>query len=92
MGTPHKHAEIIKAWADGEDIEVEHGTGWSPWVLDKPPYHEDLRFRIKPKRVKREGWVNVYGDEIAIMYDSKERADRSPVSDRKACIRIEWEE
>jgi len=93
MGTKHKHYDVIVAWMRGEDIEIRDGcNGWIPWVVSSPPYHEDQDYRIKPKRVKKEGWVNVYGDEIAIMYDSKERADRSPMNDRKACIHITWEE
>ena len=33
---PHKHAELIKAWADGAEIEQRYQTNdsnnsWSPW-------------------------------------------------------------
>jgi hypothetical protein len=27
MGRPHKHAEVIKAWADGKDVEVRSSFG-----------------------------------------------------------------
>jgi len=30
MNTPHKHAEVIKAWADGSEIEYNYGDGWMP--------------------------------------------------------------
>lgn len=51
MKTPHKHAELIKAWADGAEIECRNKNfqdTWSPmtnacWDL------EFLEFRIKPE-------------------------------------------
>lgn len=50
--TPHKHAAIIKAWADGEEIEFLTGNGewmkvgeFSSWARDQ--------YRIKPKFEKR---------------------------------------
>ncbi len=33
MKQPHKHAEVIKAWADGAEIQ----------------WFEDMRYRIKPE-------------------------------------------
>lgn len=49
MKTPHKHAALIKAWADGAEIEYKHYTGvWKPcgtsvgWLVD-------FEYRIKPK-------------------------------------------
>lgn len=54
---PHKHAELIKAWADGAEIEVRvlnTNRGWSDWQDDPNPcwvtsgriYYE---YRIKPE-------------------------------------------
>ena len=50
MKTPQKHAALIKAWADGVEIEVlsriEQG-----WVnkSDISPWLDQLKYRIKPK-------------------------------------------
>lgn len=33
MGTPHKHAALIKAWADGALIQYKDGYG--TWVIDQ---------------------------------------------------------
>lgn len=48
MKTPHKHAELIKAWADGAEIEWRrhpHGE----WLhLSSPNWLEDDFYRIKP--------------------------------------------
>ena len=45
----HKHAELIKAWADGAEIEF-----WSKssekWVADlKPDWLTCCEYRVKPK-------------------------------------------
>lgn len=55
MKTPYKHAEIIKAWADGADIEVQtHSTG--PWIdfkdtcqLGCVAWSSSWEYRIKPE-------------------------------------------
>lgn len=51
MGTPHKHAALIKAWADGAEIQ------WRESFLDDgewratlfPSWEPDLEYRIKPE-------------------------------------------
>ena len=51
MKTPHKHAELIKAWADGAKIEIRTVSG--KWVgyedRDCPAWHELYEYRIKPE-------------------------------------------
>jgi hypothetical protein len=49
---PHKHAEVIKAWADGAEIQERYGNG--PWVdLGKKGCHilwcDKSTYRVKPK-------------------------------------------
>lgn len=51
MGQPHKHAEVIKAWADGAEIQVR-STPVSPWVdTDNPPFIECFEYRTKPQQI-----------------------------------------
>lgn len=51
MGQPHKHAELIKAWADGAEIQCEISQGnWCD--IGKPDWHEEVKFRIKPEPPK----------------------------------------
>lgn len=50
MGKPHKHAEMIKAWAEGHDIEVKLGNGWLRLTGDSPHW-DRLEYRIKPEKV-----------------------------------------
>lgn len=51
MGTKHKHAEVIKAWADGEEIEYKESTcsGWKPCSV--PGFFDSYFYRVKPKNI-----------------------------------------
>lgn len=46
---PHKHAEVIRAWADGAQIEcVDRGV----WVeCPGPTWQEYAEYRVKPEKV-----------------------------------------
>ncbi len=92
MGTRHKHADVIIAWANGEEIEVMF-TPSEGWVdTSKPKWHEQFEYRIKPKRVKKEGWVNVYPAYCGSVHRTEKEANKSALGTRVACVRIEWEE
>jgi hypothetical protein len=43
---PHKHAELIKAWADGAEIEELDHTSWVK--RDNPCWFLGMEYRIKP--------------------------------------------
>jgi hypothetical protein len=51
---PHVHAEVIKAWADGAQIEYRP-DGQQHWTLCgrafKPSWAEEYEYRVKPERV-----------------------------------------
>ena len=47
MNKPHKHAELIKAWADGAEIEFQDSEG--VWGVGIPHWHPDAEYRIKPE-------------------------------------------
>ena len=50
---PHVHAELIKAWADGEEIEYFNRQGL--WVdCQFPSWYNDYKYRIKPRPIKTE--------------------------------------
>lgn len=58
---PHKHAALIKAWADGAEIELYDG-GVGQWLLSPTPrWYNECQYRIKsepkPDVVK---FANVY--------------------------------
>ena len=52
---PHKHAELIKAWADGVEIQQRYKDephGWTDWVLEESPQwwtYDSVEYRIKPE-------------------------------------------
>ena len=47
MKQPHKHAELIKAWADGAEIEWFDGRTWQ--VVRSPAWCDDTQYRVKPE-------------------------------------------
>lgn len=49
MGQPHKHADIIKAWADGAQVQCR-GTCDTTWkdIGEQPCWFTNLEYRIKP--------------------------------------------
>lgn len=51
MREPHKHAELIKAWADGAEIQVRDGLR-NVWVdiIGNPAWtYESYRIKPEPK-------------------------------------------
>ena len=93
--TRHKHADVIHAWAEGEEIQSLTGNQWVDCPY--PRFNNEHQYRIKPKTVKREGWVNVYPSMsyaayIGYVFETQEAADRNKDDGRQATVRIEWEE
>lgn len=47
---PHKHAALIKAWADGATIEVLLPSSNEIWtVVERPGWYDGAHYRIKPE-------------------------------------------
>lgn len=64
---PHKHAELIKAWADGATIECNDCGVW--FYANNPTWQENMEYRIKPEPkpdvVKLSAvYLNEFGDYI----------------------------
>jgi hypothetical protein len=62
MKTPHKHAELIKAWADGAEVEMWDGESWLP--RESPYWNEAIVYRIKPE--PKPDVVNMYDLRLRI--------------------------
>jgi len=103
MGTKHRHYDVIVAWAAGEEIEFKRPGHLWQYAGQRPTWEADNEYRIKPKIVKKEGWVNVYKAtqpnhigiaHISNAYATNEEAlaDRRYDIDPTDTIRIEWEE
>ena len=64
---PHKHAELIKAWADGAEIQIKYNDGWCDWCIGSSPnWLDDEEYRIKPEpKPDVARLYKVFGDGIA---------------------------
>jgi len=53
MKTPHKHADVIKAWADGAEIQWYDSHPrqhrWFDCAPNRPSWSEKVLFRVKPE-------------------------------------------
>lgn len=48
MNKPHKHAKLIKAWADGAQIQYKNLNEWEDCVI-YPKWDNNTEYRIKPE-------------------------------------------
>lgn len=55
MGKPHKHAELIKAWADGAEIEFYSDVSEMWLQTPEPVWASDLLYRVKQVEIP-DGW------------------------------------
>jgi hypothetical protein len=105
MNKPHKHAEVIKAFADGVEIQYKYGNNWIDWKdRHSPGFFQDTEYRVKPKKVQKKRWFRTYrkGDEIKIKtLDTSLNTDglvsippdeKQWLSDWKFAFRVEVEE
>lgn len=51
---PHKHADLIHAWANGAEIQFKGAEGW--FNARNPTWHDDTEYRIKPKTININGF------------------------------------
>lgn len=61
--TPHPQAEILRAIADGEDIEAFYGEEWygiTPMTALRYIYDGSIPLRVKPKIIN----ININGIEV----------------------------
>jgi hypothetical protein len=49
MNTPHKHAEVIKAWADGAVIEIKSASSDDWHEVTNPTWIKIREYRVKPE-------------------------------------------
>lgn len=49
MNTPHKHAALIKAWADGATIEYQTQSDKAWQTTKDPSWDPSTEYRVKPK-------------------------------------------
>lgn len=88
--TPRKHAELIKAWADGAEIEF-YSSSNECWIGSaRPDWLDSYEYRVKPEApVSR--WLNVYDPMLdhmptPVWCNSSEKSNGNAVSGRIAVI------
>lgn len=63
---PHKHAELIKAWADGATIQYQEMLGKWFDCIGNPEWWCETKYRIKPEprpdivrltEIRVDGWL-----------------------------------
>lgn len=63
----HKHSKLIKAWADGAEIQVKHARLETWHDLDTPLWKDDRQYRIKPKTLKLN--IELSEDQAEALFD-----------------------
>lgn len=60
---PHKHADVIKAWADGQTVQFSNGTGkWHDADPFNHTFNWHFTYRIKPETSDLEKYGVEVGD------------------------------
>ncbi|HET8687199.1 MAG TPA: hypothetical protein VFM18_11145, partial [Methanosarcina sp.] len=86
---------IIQALVEGKTIQYQSMNGGWFDLSERGNIsfsESPARYRIKPEKKKRKGWMNVYNDGSGLVYITKESADDAmSAAIRSACIEIEYE-
>lgn len=84
--TPHKHAKLIKAWADGAIIESKSKADGNWYVPITPIWLDDYEYRIRPEpkpdvvrhacvdaqgNVSHSSLVKFYSDNLKLTFDGE---------------------
>lgn len=95
MGQKQKHAELIKAWADGLDIQYRNPQHLYPQWRDirDPVWRDDCEYRVKPEEKKPVvrwlwAWHNLQVWSTTEFYTQEELAEKG--FDLSRAIRLEW--
>jgi hypothetical protein len=76
---PHKHAELIKAWADGAEIQYRYQNFIDWYDIENPNWDVTKEYRIKPaEKVVRWlwGYKNQEGFYVLTRFFTESEADR----------------
>ena len=52
MNKPHKHREIIKAWADGAEIQFFNNFKKAWEGIPEPVWSDEVQYRVKPQTIR----------------------------------------
>lgn len=90
--TPHKHAEMIKAWADGAEIEGRN-SAIGPWhLMDPPNWNPYCEYRIRqasPKKHKAFLVVSPHGFAGRLFFDALEAKNYAIGNQYRHVLRVD---
>jgi hypothetical protein len=66
MNEPHTHAEVIKAWADGAEIETLDSGRWRNCA--DPQWFQDLQYRVRPTPHKWQKEIDAWAAGKTVQY------------------------
>ena len=96
--TRHKHADVIHAFAEGAEVQFRRSAG-ERWVDERnPSFYASNEYRIKPRTVKHEGWVNIYRYRSCALPVTGGEVNRTEDEAKNrgagcfAIVKVEWEE
>lgn len=69
MKKPHKHAELIKAWADGAEIQYKDSLGNWFDCQDDPRWSEHVAYRIKPEPKPDIVYYGVFDEKHIVIHN-----------------------
>ena len=79
MKQRHKHADVIIAWAEGEDVQVWDLTQkeWGDVTIESPTWCKGLKYRIKPpaKKYRVALLLNDDNEPYTVSLNSQDYAD-----------------
>lgn len=86
---PHKHAELIKAWADGAEIQYRLSPEEEWKYMESPLWWDCNEYRIKPKQpVVRWQWA--YKTRAGWQSTSGFYTDNEVVNTSMDRVKLEW--
>ena len=80
MNKPHKHAEIIKAWADGAEVEFRSSCTSSWWPTTTPTWDSHYEYRVKVEEEVLITRVTLHKGRLTYPYLS---TNSDPTNDQK---------
>ena len=90
---PHKHAELIKAWADGAEIQYRYQNFIDWYDIENPDWDVSKEYRIKPaEKVVRWLWVrkDMHGTWIPTSCYLTEDEFRHATPEGREYKKLEW--
>ena len=77
----HKHCDLIKAWADGAEIQQRHPVDPTYWenIGKFPSWSDNMEYRIKPNTIKYRLylWQDSRGSAFVVSVNELEEPEQS---------------